>query len=207
MSKPRVYTVRTSVSMRREHRVEFEAALPEDVGLSTFLRDAALRYIGHGHLVVPATRAETRRFWRGEDEPEAPWVFLPISMTKEQNAVLTKEAKKRSLTLSVLVQDALRLELGLPPAAETAKGWKRGERRSGPPPKNTARAISIPNGAKVLEINGHEMRVQKATADLIVLRGERRGTHKMARDPDSGQWVFRRYQRDPEAITSFRVLK
>lgn len=136
MSRPRVYTTSTSISMRREHRAEFEAALPEGASLGGWLRDSALRYVGHSHLVIPSTKDETRRFWRVDDdgdEPEPPWVFLAINLTAEQKAVLLTAARSRSLTMSAFLQDALRFELGLPPVVESAKGWKRGKRRSKPP--------------------------------------------------------------------------
>jgi hypothetical protein len=145
MSKPRIYTQRTSVSMRGEHRLEFEKALPPEASLAGSLRDAALRLIGADKLIVSSGRPETRRFWKDADpEDEPPWIFVAVNMTAEQKTVLLEAAKKRALTMSAFLQDALRLELGLPPVTESAKGWKRGARRSKPPVAKSAKRRSKP---------------------------------------------------------------
>lgn len=132
MSRPRVYTRRTSVSMRGEHRDELEAQLTEDMTLGSMLRDAGLRVIGREDLVLEA-RDETGRRRVRHPDTSPPWVFVHVRLTSEQQRTLTDAAKSRSMSLSALLHDALRFELGLTPVTEAARGWKRGKRRSKPP--------------------------------------------------------------------------
>lgn len=132
MSKPIVYTVRTSIAMRGDQRDELERHLP-DIGLRAMLRDAGLRVIGRGDLVIDAGRDESGHRRKRKAGSTPPWVFVSVSLTAEQKKVLTAAAKSRSMSLSALLQDAARFELGLDPVTESAKGWKRGKRRSKPP--------------------------------------------------------------------------
>lgn len=204
MSKPRVYTQRTSISMRREHREEFEAALPEDSSLGGKLRDAGLRFIGMSALVIPSDKPETRRFWNNEAGAEAPpWVFLAVNFTLEQKTVLHDAANERSLSLSALLQDALRLELGLPLSTEAAKGWKRGKRRSEPPVNEVK--VRFDASMKRIEVNGSEMTVTKAGELAAKLAGKHGGVHKLVYE--DAQWVFYRSGRGREAIRTFTVLE
>lgn len=132
MSKPVIYTVRTSIAMRGDQRDELEAHLP-DIGLRAMLRDAGLRVIGREDLVMGEGRDESGHRRKRKAGSTPPWVFVSVSLTAEQKRVLTAAAKSRSMSLSALLNDAVRFELGLPPVTESAKGWKRGKRRSKPP--------------------------------------------------------------------------
>ena len=138
MPKPRTYTRRTSIGMLGELRDAFEEALEdqaEGLALSARLRDAALRVIGRADLVLEG-RDETGPRMRGETPK---WVRVSVSMTDAQHEALKKAAKRADTTIGVLLQDALRYELGMAPAPGTpegSRGWKRGRRRSrSNPPK------------------------------------------------------------------------
>lgn len=132
MSRQLVYTVRTSIAMRGDQRDELEAHLP-DTGLRAMLRDAGLRVIGRGDLVIDSGRDESGHRRKRKAGSTPPWVFVSVSLTAEQKKVLTAAAKSQSMSLSALLNDAVRFELGLDPVTESAKGWKRGKRRSKPP--------------------------------------------------------------------------
>lgn len=210
MSKARVYTQRTSISMRREHREEFEAALPEGASLGGWLRDSALRYVGMPNLVIPSDKDESRRFWRNEDreeddDPGPAWVFLAINLTAKQKTVLHNAADDRSISMSALLQDALRLELGLRLVDEAEKGWQRGRRRSDPP-KNAVEKIAIGPATQAVRINGSAFEVDIVSATDVILVGTRGNPARLTYDDARGQWIFRRRGTAMEAILEFEVL-
>jgi len=132
MSRPRIYTQRANVTMRAEHRDELEAHLP-DIGVNAWLRDSALRVIGREDLILDTQRDESGHRKERKPGSSTPWVWLPVRLTAEQKKTLTEAAKRQGVSLSALLHDAARFELGLPPVTEAAKGWKRGKRRSKPP--------------------------------------------------------------------------
>jgi hypothetical protein len=130
MTSDRTYTERIAVRMPAEIREKIEKRLG-DTRLSAALRDAALRSIGRGDLVV-ATEPGPQR----PRKPGATWVVIPVPATVQQKKALGRSAKAQKIALSTLMLDALLAELRLA-TREASRGWRRGwelgRRRSSPP--------------------------------------------------------------------------
>lgn len=132
MNAAATYTEQVAVRLPATTRNEIERHLGDDVGLSAAMRNAALKAIGRADLIFDDQRDESGH--KRKRTSSAKWVITPVKMTLQQKRALAKAAKTAGSSLSALLLESLRFELGLAtPAPGKHKGWQFGKRRSSPP--------------------------------------------------------------------------
>ena len=123
--------------MLGSQRALLQERLPEDVGLGAALRDAGLRAVGAGHLVSDKRDESGHRKKRLPPSEQPDEVAVTVHLSDQQKAAIDSWAKQHGVSRTVLLQDALRAELGLEqlePSSELG-GWPRGRRQSRTPPR------------------------------------------------------------------------
>lgn len=139
-STSRTFPIRVKVRVRWEQHAEMDKALGDGVGISSAMRDAALRAIGRDDLVIEVDTPEARR--RKSAPPKARTSNAPreyagalVNLTHHQHLALDTYARDNAIALSALLRDSLLTELGMPLGKPLDKWYPLGKRRSQPAPE------------------------------------------------------------------------
>jgi hypothetical protein len=129
---PELIAVRMPVALAEAIEERLAEAEDEDYdsGLSGALRDAALRAIGRGDLVIEDMPTPSGTGLKTKRRPDARWVVSPAKMTAQQKRAIVDAAKGYDVSASYLMVDALCAELSLPPRSATTPARNSKSRNS-----------------------------------------------------------------------------